>query len=176
MKTLQQIEPRIPINSTNTPGDADSTYKISRPGNYYLTDNLIGEFGKAGIEIEAADGAERQRRCVALVACHARGGAGVGAVAEEAVAVGRLSARLAGPEEAVAVRNAGALRHAAEQHGLAAVKAAGDHIEVGGMDIVVGHRRRDGVEVGGDHGNPVSSTRPSPPYYADAGRGRGPIR
>ena len=55
MKTLQQIEPRIPINSTNTPGDADSTYKISRPGNYYLTDNLIGEFGKAGIEIEAAN-------------------------------------------------------------------------------------------------------------------------
>src|SRR5262245_46218450 len=32
MKTLDQLEPRIPINATNTPGDATSVYKITVPG------------------------------------------------------------------------------------------------------------------------------------------------
>ena len=30
-------EPRIAINATNTPGDADSVYRIAQPGSYYLT-------------------------------------------------------------------------------------------------------------------------------------------
>jgi hypothetical protein len=55
MKTLQQVEPRIPIDAFNTPGDADSTFRISTPGNYYLTGDLVGEFGKHGIEIAASN-------------------------------------------------------------------------------------------------------------------------
>jgi hypothetical protein len=53
-KTLSEVEPRIAINSVNTPGDADSTYKIVSQGSYYLTDNLIGESAKMGIEIAVA--------------------------------------------------------------------------------------------------------------------------
>ena len=53
MRTLDQVEPRIAINATNTPGDADSLYKITQPGSYYLTGNITGVFGKMGIEIAA---------------------------------------------------------------------------------------------------------------------------
>lgn len=48
-------EPRIAINATNTRGDADSIFRITAPGSYYLTDNITGVAGKAGIEI-ASDG------------------------------------------------------------------------------------------------------------------------
>ena len=34
MKTLDEVEPRTAINAENTPGDADSTYKITQPGSY----------------------------------------------------------------------------------------------------------------------------------------------
>jgi hypothetical protein len=50
-KTLTEVEPRIAINVTNTPGDADSLFKITQPGSYYLTGNIIGVAGKHGIEI-----------------------------------------------------------------------------------------------------------------------------
>jgi hypothetical protein len=62
-KTTQEVfdkaaaaEPRIAINATNTPGDPDedpspSLFKISQPGSYYLTANIIGEASKHGIEI-----------------------------------------------------------------------------------------------------------------------------
>jgi parallel beta-helix repeat protein len=53
-KTLTEVEPRIAINSTNTPGDADSMFKIIAPGSYYLTDNIIGLVGKHGIEVAAS--------------------------------------------------------------------------------------------------------------------------
>ena len=53
MKTLDQIEPRVAINATNTPGDADSLFKITQPGSYYLTGNITGVAGKHGIEIAA---------------------------------------------------------------------------------------------------------------------------
>src|SRR4029079_14214982 len=53
MKTLDEVEPRIAVNSTNTPGDADSLDKITQPGSYYLTGNITGVFGKMGIEIAA---------------------------------------------------------------------------------------------------------------------------
>ncbi len=43
--------PRIEINAANTPGDADSVYKITEPGSYYLAENLAGEAMKHGIEI-----------------------------------------------------------------------------------------------------------------------------
>ncbi len=54
-KTLSEVEPRIAINSTNTPGDADSVFKITQPGSYYLTGNLAGASGKSGIEVAASD-------------------------------------------------------------------------------------------------------------------------
>ncbi len=44
-------EPRIAINATNTPGDADSLFRISAAGSYYLTGNVTGVVGKHGIEI-----------------------------------------------------------------------------------------------------------------------------
>jgi hypothetical protein len=52
-KTIDQVEPRTPINAENTPGNFDSTYRISQPGSYYLTEDLIGEDNKHGIEIAA---------------------------------------------------------------------------------------------------------------------------
>lgn len=41
-KTLTQIEPRTIINAANTPGDADSTFRIAQSGSYYLTGNVTG--------------------------------------------------------------------------------------------------------------------------------------
>ncbi len=56
MKTLEQVEPRIPIGPDTTPGDpANSTYRITQPGSYYLTEDLVGEVDKIGILIEASD-------------------------------------------------------------------------------------------------------------------------
>ncbi len=54
-KTLTDVEPRIPINAANTPGDATCTFKITQPGSYYLTGNLSGVAGKNGIVITARD-------------------------------------------------------------------------------------------------------------------------
>jgi len=53
-KTLTEVEPRIAINATNTPGDADSRFKITQPGSYYLTGNITGVAGRHGIEIAAS--------------------------------------------------------------------------------------------------------------------------
>lgn len=53
-KTLTEVEPRIAVNATNTPGDADSLYKLNQPGSYYLTGNITGVAGKHGIEIGAS--------------------------------------------------------------------------------------------------------------------------
>lgn len=50
-KTLTEVEPRIAINATNTPGDADSIFRITQPGSYYLTGNITGVSGRKGIEI-----------------------------------------------------------------------------------------------------------------------------
>jgi len=53
-KTLTEVEPRTAINTTNTPGDADSLFKITQPGSYYLTGNITGVAAKHGIEIAVA--------------------------------------------------------------------------------------------------------------------------
>lgn len=53
-KTLTEVEPRIAINATNTPGDANSIFRITQPGSYYLTGNVTGEAAKNGIEIGAS--------------------------------------------------------------------------------------------------------------------------
>jgi parallel beta-helix repeat protein len=47
-------EPRTAINNTNTPGDANSVFKITQPGSYYLTGNVAGVAAKHGIEIAAS--------------------------------------------------------------------------------------------------------------------------
>lgn len=52
-KTLDQVEPRIPINNDTTPGDSDSLFRIVNPGSYYLTANLQGVALKSGIKIDA---------------------------------------------------------------------------------------------------------------------------
>lgn len=55
MKTLQEVEPRVPIGPLTTPGDATATFVITQPGSYYLTGNLTGENLKTGIRIDAAN-------------------------------------------------------------------------------------------------------------------------
>ncbi len=54
-KTLSEVEPRIALNSTNTPGDFDSVFKITQSGSYYLTGNVTGASGRMGIEVVATD-------------------------------------------------------------------------------------------------------------------------
>src|SRR6185295_16419341 len=53
-KTLLEVEPRIAINATNTPGDATNLFRITQPGSYYLTGNITGVSGKNGIGIAAS--------------------------------------------------------------------------------------------------------------------------
>lgn len=55
MKTLQQVEPRTLVSAATTPGDIDNTFIISRPGSYYLGENLEGESFKNGIRITSSD-------------------------------------------------------------------------------------------------------------------------
>jgi hypothetical protein len=51
MKTLDQVQPCIPVQSLT--GDTTATYIISAPGSYYLTGNITGESGKCGISVQA---------------------------------------------------------------------------------------------------------------------------
>jgi hypothetical protein len=55
MKTLDQVEPRLPINATNTPGDGTSSFKITASGSYFLIGNVTGESGKNGISVSASN-------------------------------------------------------------------------------------------------------------------------
>lgn len=55
MKTMQEVEPRTPIGADTTPGDADSVFRITQAGSYYLTGNVTGQSGKSGIEVVADD-------------------------------------------------------------------------------------------------------------------------
>ncbi len=54
MKTLDQVEARLIVNSNNTPGDATTLFKIARPGSYYLVTNIVGASGLSGIAIESS--------------------------------------------------------------------------------------------------------------------------
>lgn len=49
MKTLQEVEPRVPVQSLS--GSATAVYSITQPGSYYLTGDILGAAGKNGIEI-----------------------------------------------------------------------------------------------------------------------------
>ncbi len=55
MLPLADIEPRTIVNAVNTPGNDEATFVISKPGSYYLTDNLLVPTGKIGILIDADD-------------------------------------------------------------------------------------------------------------------------
>ncbi len=54
-KTMTEVEPRIAINSTNTPGDGATQFIISAPGSYYLTGNITGANSKYCIRVNAAN-------------------------------------------------------------------------------------------------------------------------
>jgi len=51
MKTLDQVQPCIPIQSLSSSGSA--SYVIDTSGSYFLTGNIIGESGKHGILVMA---------------------------------------------------------------------------------------------------------------------------
>ncbi len=55
MRTLDEVEPRTIVSQINTPGDLTATFVISQPGSYYLTGDVVGEFTKHGIRIDARD-------------------------------------------------------------------------------------------------------------------------
>ena len=55
MKTLDQVEPRKPINAANAPGDGTNSFRITAAGSYYLPGPITGASGKNGIAIEAND-------------------------------------------------------------------------------------------------------------------------
>lgn len=90
-KTLADVEPRTAINTANTPGDADSTFRITAPGSYYLTENLLGTAGKAGIEI-AVDNVTIDLNGFALLGA-AGSLSGITATGREGIAIGGGSVR-----------------------------------------------------------------------------------
>ncbi len=51
MKTLDQIEPRTPVDAVHTPAAGYGEFAITNPGSYYLTTNILGVSGKYGIEV-----------------------------------------------------------------------------------------------------------------------------
>ena len=55
MKSLDQIEPRTPVDAVHTPGGVGIEYLITQPGSYYLTTNLVGVSGDIGIYIGASN-------------------------------------------------------------------------------------------------------------------------
>jgi hypothetical protein len=56
MKTLNEVEPRTPLNQLYTPGDSTSVFKITQPGSYVLTGNLTPPSGKHGIVVQLVRG------------------------------------------------------------------------------------------------------------------------
>ena len=53
MKTLDQVEARIPITAATAAGNANGVHVITTSGSYYLTADVQGVAGKDGIVIEA---------------------------------------------------------------------------------------------------------------------------
>ncbi|HVZ94739.1 MAG TPA: right-handed parallel beta-helix repeat-containing protein [Phycisphaerales bacterium] len=53
MKTLVEVEPRMPIGQATTPGDANNVFIITSSGSYYLTGDVTIPLTKAGIQIGA---------------------------------------------------------------------------------------------------------------------------
>ena len=55
MKTLAQVEPRIPIDALHTPGTGGSSFEITHPGSYYLTGDIGGTTGKIGLSVQSSN-------------------------------------------------------------------------------------------------------------------------
>jgi hypothetical protein len=53
MKSLDQVEPRTPVDAAHTPGDGSNEFIISKAGSYCFTTNIVGVSGKYGIQIAA---------------------------------------------------------------------------------------------------------------------------
>lgn len=55
-KTLNEVQPRIPISSATTPGDQTCQFKITQPGSYYLTGNVAAAGAAMNGILIASDG------------------------------------------------------------------------------------------------------------------------
>lgn len=64
MKTLQEVEPRTPVQSL--PGSGAAIHVISAPGAYYLTADIMGQSGKHGIVVTVPSGVTIDLRGFAL--------------------------------------------------------------------------------------------------------------
>ena len=53
MLTLNQVEPRTPVDATHTGSGGSSEFLITQPGSYYLTTNVVGVSSLHGINISA---------------------------------------------------------------------------------------------------------------------------
>ncbi len=53
MLTLNQIEPRTPVDATHTGSGGSAEFLITQPGSYYLTTNVVGVSSLHGINISA---------------------------------------------------------------------------------------------------------------------------
>jgi hypothetical protein len=51
MKSLDQIEPRTPVDAVHTPAAGYGEFAITNPGSFYLTTNILGVSDKYGIEV-----------------------------------------------------------------------------------------------------------------------------
>ena len=54
-KTLSEVEPRIAVNATNTPGDNATLFIINQPGSYFLTGNINTSAMRSAIRINSDD-------------------------------------------------------------------------------------------------------------------------
>ncbi len=50
-KTLVEVEPRIAIGPTTTPGQSNAVYRITESGSYYLTEDLLVPASMVGIDV-----------------------------------------------------------------------------------------------------------------------------
>ncbi len=54
-KPLGEVEPRVAVNSTNTPGTATDVFRITQPGTYYLAGNITAPANGSAIRVSASD-------------------------------------------------------------------------------------------------------------------------
>lgn len=55
LKTLGEVQPRVLLNATNTPGVGTNLLNITQPGSYYLGADLVVPAGFSGIGINASE-------------------------------------------------------------------------------------------------------------------------
>ncbi|MEM8835026.1 MAG: right-handed parallel beta-helix repeat-containing protein [Planctomycetota bacterium] len=55
MKSLDQVEPRIPIGPETTPGNSTAVFMITQPGSYYLTQDILASQNRNGLRIGLGD-------------------------------------------------------------------------------------------------------------------------